>query len=248
LAWSVQITGTPAFSIGALETDAMDLYNSRECMHRNNDYPLVFNNTGTVLVIRQKFALEDDIKVHAFAPLEALPCVLPIAFLSGVHSLTGWHCKLRPNTEGTPGGNRRLLTMRDVVVKLDGSSRTLTVVSALGGEPKVLPLPRSMDGKKVHLAINGFLGTVFRFHALPPDAELVGLPTVGPGARPTIGRHVKLAAGGDPTGCLRAGDVGVIVLDDHVHYAVFNRYVHSRGVPLSFTPLLRLKHCHACGQ
>jgi hypothetical protein len=27
-----------------------------------------------------------------------------------------------------------------------------------------------------------------------------------------------------------------------------NGNLHSRGVPLSFTPLLRLKRCHACGQ
>jgi hypothetical protein len=42
---------------------------------------------GTVRVFRQKFALEDAIEFHAFAPLEALPCVRPMAFLSSVHYL-----------------------------------------------------------------------------------------------------------------------------------------------------------------
>jgi hypothetical protein len=26
-----------------------------------------------------------------------------MAYLLGVHALTGWHCELRPNTEGMPG-------------------------------------------------------------------------------------------------------------------------------------------------
>jgi hypothetical protein len=32
-----------------------------------------------------------------------------MAFLSGIHVLTGWHCKLRPNPEGTlpPASNAR---------------------------------------------------------------------------------------------------------------------------------------------
>jgi hypothetical protein len=35
---------------------------------------------------RQEFTLEDAIEFHAFAPpLEALPCVCPMAFLSGLH-------------------------------------------------------------------------------------------------------------------------------------------------------------------
>ena len=33
------------------------------------------SNLGTVRVFRQRFALEDAIEFHAFAPLEALPCV-----------------------------------------------------------------------------------------------------------------------------------------------------------------------------
>jgi hypothetical protein len=37
------------------------------------------------------FALEDAIELHAFAWLEALPCVWPMSFFSGVH---GWHNKL----------------------------------------------------------------------------------------------------------------------------------------------------------
>jgi hypothetical protein len=39
------------------------------------------------LRFRPNFALEDAIGIHAFAPLEALPCVCPIACLSGVHFL-----------------------------------------------------------------------------------------------------------------------------------------------------------------
>jgi hypothetical protein len=35
---------------------------------------------------RLEFKLKDVIEFHAFAPLEALPCVWPMAFLSGVHS------------------------------------------------------------------------------------------------------------------------------------------------------------------
>jgi hypothetical protein len=38
---------------------------------------------------------------HAFAPLEALTCVCPMASLSRDHFLTVSHCKLRPNTEGS---------------------------------------------------------------------------------------------------------------------------------------------------
>jgi hypothetical protein len=34
-----------------------------------------FAELRTVLVFRQNFALEDVIECHAFAPLEALPCV-----------------------------------------------------------------------------------------------------------------------------------------------------------------------------
>jgi hypothetical protein len=82
----------------------------------------------TVRVFRQKFTLEDAVGSHACS-LEALPCVCPMAFLSGVHyllpvgtvncvptlkattTLTATltltltltltqPCKLRPNTEG----------------------------------------------------------------------------------------------------------------------------------------------------
>jgi hypothetical protein len=42
--------------------------------------------TGTVRVFRQKFTPDDDIELHAFAPLEVLPCVRPMAFISGGHS------------------------------------------------------------------------------------------------------------------------------------------------------------------
>jgi hypothetical protein len=43
--------------------------------------------TGTARVFRLGFTLEDAIEFfHAFAPLEALPCVCPMAFLWGVHS------------------------------------------------------------------------------------------------------------------------------------------------------------------
>jgi hypothetical protein len=40
-----------------------------------------------VHVFRQKFTLEDAIGSHAFAPLEDLACVLPMAFLSAAPSL-----------------------------------------------------------------------------------------------------------------------------------------------------------------
>jgi arylsulfatase A-like enzyme len=42
---------------------------------------------GKVRVFRQEFALEDAIEIHAFALLEALPCMRPIPFLSDVHCL-----------------------------------------------------------------------------------------------------------------------------------------------------------------
>jgi hypothetical protein len=38
-----------------------------------------------------------------------------MAFLSGVNLLTGSHCKLRPNTEGTVLGLRQNSTPEDVV-------------------------------------------------------------------------------------------------------------------------------------
>jgi hypothetical protein len=41
---------------------------------------------GTVLVFRRNLALEDAIEFHAFAPVEARPCVWPMATLSGVRS------------------------------------------------------------------------------------------------------------------------------------------------------------------
>jgi hypothetical protein len=40
----------------------------------------------TVRVFRQVFTRSYVIEFHAFASLEALPCVGPMAFLSGVHS------------------------------------------------------------------------------------------------------------------------------------------------------------------
>jgi hypothetical protein len=42
------------------------------------------------------------------APLEALACVRPMPFLSGVHFLTGSHCTLRPNTKGSSRSDRNL--------------------------------------------------------------------------------------------------------------------------------------------
>ena len=45
--------------------------------------PLVV--VGTVLGFQQKFTLEYAIGSHAFS-LEALACMWPMAFLSGVHS------------------------------------------------------------------------------------------------------------------------------------------------------------------
>jgi len=43
-------------------------------------------STGYGARFRQKFTLEDTIEIHAFAPLEALACVRPMPFLSGVRS------------------------------------------------------------------------------------------------------------------------------------------------------------------
>jgi ATP-binding cassette subfamily B (MDR/TAP) protein 6 len=42
---------------------------------------------GTVHGFRQKLTLEDAISSHAVAPLEALLCVRPMPFISGVHCL-----------------------------------------------------------------------------------------------------------------------------------------------------------------
>jgi hypothetical protein len=53
-----------------------------------------------LLVFRRIGALDDAIGSHACS-LEATSCVRPMTFLSGVHFLTGWHCKFRPNTAGT---------------------------------------------------------------------------------------------------------------------------------------------------
>jgi hypothetical protein len=44
-----------------------------------------YHGICAVRVFRQIFTLEDAIEFHAFAPLEALPCVGPMAFLSGIH-------------------------------------------------------------------------------------------------------------------------------------------------------------------
>jgi hypothetical protein len=44
------------------------------------------DSTGYGARFRQKFTLEDTIEIHAFAPLEALACVRPMPFLSGVRS------------------------------------------------------------------------------------------------------------------------------------------------------------------
>jgi hypothetical protein len=63
---------------------------------------------GMVLFFRRNFAFEDAIEFHTFVPLEALPCVCPITFLSDRHSLTGSHCKLHPNTEGRLGNGKAL--------------------------------------------------------------------------------------------------------------------------------------------
>jgi hypothetical protein len=61
---------------------------------------IVAFHKGTVRVFRQKFTLEDAIEFHAFAPLEALPCVTNDIPLGCSPFLTSSHCKLRPNTEG----------------------------------------------------------------------------------------------------------------------------------------------------
>jgi hypothetical protein len=46
--------------------------------------------------------LEDAIEVHAFAPpLEALACVRPMAFLSGVRCLYRYHLKFCPNAKSS---------------------------------------------------------------------------------------------------------------------------------------------------
>jgi hypothetical protein len=42
------------------------------------------DSLGTVPVFRQEFTLEDAIEFHTAALVEALPCVWPMAFLSGV--------------------------------------------------------------------------------------------------------------------------------------------------------------------
>jgi hypothetical protein len=42
----------------------------------------------TVRVFRQTLVFEDAIELHAFAPLEALPCMRPMPNLSDVHALT----------------------------------------------------------------------------------------------------------------------------------------------------------------
>jgi NADH dehydrogenase FAD-containing subunit len=55
---------------------------------------------GTVRAFRQNFTIENGIGSYACS-LEALEGVRPMAFLMGGHFLTGLHCKLRPNTEGT---------------------------------------------------------------------------------------------------------------------------------------------------
>jgi hypothetical protein len=47
---------------------------------------------------------KDAIEFRAFAPLEALACLCPMAFLSRVPFSYGWHCKIRSNTEGTHEG------------------------------------------------------------------------------------------------------------------------------------------------
>jgi hypothetical protein len=82
----------------------------------------------TVRFFRQKSTLEDGIGSHACS-LEALPCVWSRAFLSGVHFLTGSHCKLRPNTEVADNTGAMFLfnpTMRAITIALplsgDGSA------------------------------------------------------------------------------------------------------------------------------
>jgi MFS family permease len=44
---------------------------------------------GMLLGFEQEFTLKNAIEFHVFAPLKALSCLCPIAFLSGVHFLTG---------------------------------------------------------------------------------------------------------------------------------------------------------------
>jgi WD40 repeat protein len=51
------------------------------------DNQMVAATSGTVRDFRQRhFHSRSAIEFHAFARLEALPCVRPMAFLSGVHS------------------------------------------------------------------------------------------------------------------------------------------------------------------
>jgi malic enzyme len=72
-------------------------------LNRYRKHHLCFNDdiqgTGTVCVFQQKFALKDAIGSHACS-LQERAGVCTLTFLSGVHFLTGSHCKLRLNTEG----------------------------------------------------------------------------------------------------------------------------------------------------
>jgi hypothetical protein len=64
---------------------------------------------GLRLLYSARFSTESYTRGCHWIPrlcsLEALACVWPMAFLSGVHCLTGWHCKFRPNTEGRSSNN-----------------------------------------------------------------------------------------------------------------------------------------------
>jgi hypothetical protein len=68
-----------------------------------SNYPIPHAQSGLLrgARVRAAFTLEDDNVLHAFAPLETLPCMPSNSIpRGGVHSLTGWHSQFRPNTKG----------------------------------------------------------------------------------------------------------------------------------------------------
>jgi hypothetical protein len=90
-------------------------YGALPSLSANTPQLLRWAGAGTVPVFRQKSTLPR--MPLSFTPLLRLKRagVLPMALLSSVHFIAGWHCKFRPNTEGLgPLTTVRTLTLISV--------------------------------------------------------------------------------------------------------------------------------------
>jgi hypothetical protein len=108
-----------------------------------------------VFSVLTEITLEDAVEFHGFAQLEALASVRPMAFISGVHFLTSWHCKFRPTPEGeSPNveyyGNDNPKNARCSVCTIDSAMLELGALVAAVARSLVCTMDSAMLESWVH--------------------------------------------------------------------------------------------------